>query len=70
MNIFTVIGFEVPNKFLVGYALDYNDHFRDLNVRVLSVTMINVFHILIFHWICHYLIMIIYFHFDKVFDIS
>ncbi|XP_041366572.1 hypoxanthine-guanine phosphoribosyltransferase-like [Gigantopelta aegis] len=25
------IGFEVPNKFVVGYALDYNEYFRDLN---------------------------------------
>ncbi|XP_072042061.1 hypoxanthine-guanine phosphoribosyltransferase-like isoform X2 [Amphiura filiformis] len=25
------IGFEVPDKFLVGYALDYNEFFRDLN---------------------------------------
>ncbi|XP_054715853.1 hypoxanthine-guanine phosphoribosyltransferase-like isoform X2 [Uloborus diversus] len=25
------IGFEVPNKFIVGYALDYNEYFRDLN---------------------------------------
>ncbi|XP_066301506.1 hypoxanthine-guanine phosphoribosyltransferase-like isoform X2 [Branchiostoma lanceolatum] len=25
------IGFEVPNKFVVGYALDYNEFFRDLN---------------------------------------
>ncbi|CAL1277847.1 unnamed protein product, partial [Larinioides sclopetarius] len=24
-------GFEVPNKFIVGYALDYNEFFRDLN---------------------------------------
>ncbi|KAK2834810.1 hypothetical protein Q7C36_015511 [Tachysurus vachellii] len=24
-------GFEVPDKFLVGYALDYNEYFRDLN---------------------------------------
>lgn len=24
------IGFEVPDKFLVGYALDYNEYFRDL----------------------------------------
>ncbi|KAG8189623.1 hypothetical protein JTE90_009554, partial [Oedothorax gibbosus] len=24
-------GFEVPNKFIVGYALDYNEIFRDLN---------------------------------------
>ena len=28
------IGFEVPDKFIVGYALDYNEHFRDLNVCV------------------------------------
>lgn len=26
------IGFEVPNEFLVGYALDYNEFFRDLGV--------------------------------------
>ncbi|XP_068715930.1 hypoxanthine-guanine phosphoribosyltransferase-like isoform X1 [Montipora foliosa] len=25
------IGFEIPDKFVVGYALDYNEHFRDLN---------------------------------------
>ncbi|CAH8545777.1 unnamed protein product [Heterobilharzia americana] len=25
------IGFEVPNRFVVGYALDYNEHFRDLH---------------------------------------
>ncbi|KAL0968377.1 hypothetical protein UPYG_G00266100 [Umbra pygmaea] len=24
------IGFEVPDSFLVGYALDYNEYFRDL----------------------------------------
>uniref|UniRef100_A0A8B9BZJ5 Hypoxanthine phosphoribosyltransferase n=1 Tax=Anser brachyrhynchus TaxID=132585 RepID=A0A8B9BZJ5_9AVES len=26
------IGFEIPDKFVVGYALDYNEYFRDLNV--------------------------------------
>lgn len=26
------IGFEVPDAFLVGYALDYNEYFRDLSV--------------------------------------
>ena len=26
------IGFEVPDIFVVGYALDYNEYFRDLNV--------------------------------------
>ncbi|XP_077977991.1 hypoxanthine-guanine phosphoribosyltransferase-like isoform X1 [Glandiceps talaboti] len=25
------IGFEVPDKFVVGYALDYNEYFRDLS---------------------------------------
>ncbi|KAJ8249232.1 hypothetical protein GJAV_G00232600 [Gymnothorax javanicus] len=31
------IGFEVPDKFLVGYALDYNEYFRDLShICVLS----------------------------------
>ena len=29
---FTDYGFEVPDKFLVGYALDYNEYFRDLSV--------------------------------------
>ncbi|MEE6466930.1 hypothetical protein FKM82_007091 [Ascaphus truei] len=24
-------GFEIPNLFVVGYALDYNEHFRDLH---------------------------------------
>ncbi|GIY01137.1 hypoxanthine-guanine phosphoribosyltransferase [Caerostris darwini] len=33
------IGFEVPNKFIVGYALDYNEFFRDLNhVCIISET--------------------------------
>jgi hypoxanthine-guanine phosphoribosyltransferase len=27
-----VVGFEIPDKFVVGYALDYNEYFRDLNV--------------------------------------
>ncbi|XP_035678817.1 hypoxanthine-guanine phosphoribosyltransferase-like [Branchiostoma floridae] len=25
------IGFEVPNKFIVGYGIDYNEHFREIN---------------------------------------
>ncbi|KAK1885309.1 Phosphoribosyltransferase domain containing protein 1 [Dissostichus eleginoides] len=30
------VGFEIPNHFVVGYALDYNEYFRDLNVVSLS----------------------------------
>jgi len=26
------IGFAVPDAFVVGYAIDYNEHFRDLDV--------------------------------------
>ncbi|KAM9668517.1 hypoxanthine-guanine phosphoribosyltransferase isoform 1-T1 [Dama dama] len=33
------VGFEIPDKFVVGYALDYNEYFRDLNhVCVISET--------------------------------
>lgn len=32
MYFLTDIGFEIPDKFVVGYALDYNEYFRDLNV--------------------------------------
>lgn len=31
------VGFEVPDKFVVGYALDYNEYFRDLNVSIKNV---------------------------------
>lgn len=29
---FADVGFSVPDHFLVGYALDYNEYFRDLSV--------------------------------------
>ena len=24
------VGFEIPNKFVVGYGLDYNEHYREI----------------------------------------
>ena len=35
LSLFAVIGFEVPQRYIVGYALDYNERFRDLNVSIL-----------------------------------
>lgn len=37
MTVFalTDVGFVIPNRFVVGYALDYNEYFRDLNVSLL-----------------------------------
>jgi hypoxanthine phosphoribosyltransferase len=39
------VGFAIPDAFVVGYALDYNEYFRDLNhICVISVsTIIYVF---------------------------
>nr|ACQ57940.1 Phosphoribosyltransferase domain-containing protein 1 [Anoplopoma fimbria] len=38
-NLTDYIGFEIPNHFVVGYALDYNEYFRDLNhICVISKT--------------------------------
>ena len=31
-SIYSDCGFEIPDKFVVGYALDFNEHFRDLHV--------------------------------------
>lgn len=33
LSVIPDIGFEIPDRFVVGYALDYNEYFRDLNVR-------------------------------------
>ncbi|KAM9839266.1 hypoxanthine-guanine phosphoribosyltransferase [Aulostomus maculatus] len=33
------VGFEIPNRFVVGYALDYNEYFRDLtHICIISKT--------------------------------
>lgn len=32
ISVFLDCGFEVPDKFVVGYAIDYNEYFRDLDV--------------------------------------
>ncbi|XP_037550135.1 phosphoribosyltransferase domain-containing protein 1 [Nematolebias whitei] len=38
-NLTDYVGFEIPNLFVVGYALDYNEYFRDLNhICVISKT--------------------------------
>uniref|UniRef100_A0A3Q2Q6I7 Phosphoribosyl transferase domain containing 1a n=1 Tax=Fundulus heteroclitus TaxID=8078 RepID=A0A3Q2Q6I7_FUNHE len=31
LDVDSYVGFEIPNRFVVGYALDYNEYFRDLN---------------------------------------
>ncbi|XP_034416190.1 hypoxanthine-guanine phosphoribosyltransferase [Cyclopterus lumpus] len=38
-NLTDYVGFEIPNRFVVGYALDYNEYFRDLShICVISET--------------------------------
>lgn len=34
------VGFEIPDRFVVGYALDYNEYFRDLNVSLWLLFML------------------------------
>lgn len=41
-GLFSVVGFEVPDKFVVGYALDYNEYFRDLNVSNFSHMFLSI----------------------------
>lgn len=39
------IGFEVPDKFVVGYGLDYNEYFRDLgHICILSQSSVPKYH--------------------------
>ncbi|GAB1302775.1 Hypoxanthine-guanine phosphoribosyltransferase [Apodemus speciosus] len=35
------VGFEIPDKFVVGYALDYNEYFRDLNSTFVSLAKLE-----------------------------
>ena len=37
VSLITDCGFEIPDKFVVGYALDYNEYFRDLGVSIFSL---------------------------------
>lgn len=35
------VGFAIPDAFVVGYALDYNEYFRDLDhICVISVSLV------------------------------
>ena len=34
--IFADSGFDIPNRFVVGYAIDYNERFRELSVGIES----------------------------------
>jgi len=44
------VGFAIPDAFVVGYALDYNEYFRDLDhICVISVSF-NFIYII---YICH-----------------
>lgn len=48
----SVVGFEVPDKFVVGYALDYNEYFRDLNVSVWATDFMSKLVMFIIIWTC------------------
>ncbi|TEA38698.1 hypothetical protein DBR06_SOUSAS610036, partial [Sousa chinensis] len=37
------VGFEIPDKFVVGYALDYNEYFRDLNSQRIRLFLCSYF---------------------------
>ena len=39
---FSDTGFEIPDIFIVGYALDYNEYFRDLNVGIVLAQLMCV----------------------------
>lgn len=42
----TDYGFEIPDLFVVGYALDYNEYFRDLNVSLFKKKQKSLFYFL------------------------
>lgn len=42
LSLISDVGFEIPNRFVVGYALDYNEYFRDLNVSEQYFSLITI----------------------------
>lgn len=41
----SVYGFEIPDRFVIGFGLDYNEKFRDLNVRPwIALAKVDHFH--------------------------
>lgn len=42
------IGFEIFDIFIVGYVLDYNEYFRDLNVSIYISVLDKIFLDLVF----------------------
>ena len=36
------VGFDIPNKFIVGCNMDYNEYFRELNVNIIIMTEIQL----------------------------
>lgn len=44
ISLNTDYGFEIPDLFVVGYALDYNEYFRDLNVSLFKKKQKSLFY--------------------------
>lgn len=45
------VGFSIPDEFVVGYALDYNEYFRDLDhICVISVSEYGEHRLEVAYW--------------------